>query len=183
MGTSKQLLPVNGRPAVRVCAETIIAAGIRDIVVVLGPNGAEVAAALEGLPVRIVHNPDPRSDMAGSARVGFAAISPAGTSVLICLADHPLVLSSSLRRIMEEHAAHPDAIVVPHHGGKRGHPTLFPREVLREIPAGRTLRDLLHDHAARIRMLRIDDPGILLDMDTPAEYDEVRRRTGEASSF
>jgi molybdenum cofactor cytidylyltransferase len=115
MGRPKQLLPVNGRPAVRYCAETILAAGIMDVVVVIGPRGGEIEAALEGLPLRIVRNPDPSSDMAGSVRIGLNASDAAGRFVLICLADHPLVAVETMRMVLAEAARNPARIIIPLH--------------------------------------------------------------------
>src|SRR5512138_1846744 len=88
MGTCKQLLPLPDRPAVLRCVEGIAAAGIDDLVVVLGPEGEEVRNALRGAPVRFALNDDPESDMAGSVRVGLAAVDRSRSAVFVCLCDH-----------------------------------------------------------------------------------------------
>jgi CTP:molybdopterin cytidylyltransferase MocA len=179
MGRPKQLLPVNGRPAVRYCAETILAAGIMDVVVVIGPRGGEIEAALEGLPLRIVRNPDPSSDMAGSVRIGLNASDAAGRFVLICLADHPLVAVETMRMVLAEAARNPARIIIPRYQGRRGHPTLFPRSIINEVFREKNLRDIISGHPAHVHHIDLDDEGIVLDMDTERDYAELRRKTGD----
>ena len=181
MGRPKQLLPVNGRAAVRYCAETILAAGLRDIVVVTGANARETEAALDGLPVRSARNPDPNSDMAGSVRTGLNAVDPSSRFVLICLADHPLVTADTIRRALTESARHPVKIIIPCYQGRRGHPTLFPRSIINEVDAGKNLRDLINIHAAHVHPIDVDDEGVMLDMDTEEDYEKIRRRSEKAS--
>ncbi len=178
MGRPKQLLPVRGRPAVRACAETILEADVQDVVVVTGANADETEAALQGLPVRFVRNSDPASDMAESVRAGLRSIGPAVRFVLICLADHPLVTSVTIRSILEESAQNPVKIIIPRYRGRRGHPTLFPRSIIKEIVDGKNLRDLIYGHAAHVLSVDVDDEGVVLEMDREEDYEELRRRSG-----
>jgi molybdenum cofactor cytidylyltransferase len=180
MGQPKQLLPVRGRAAVRYCVETILAAGITDVVVVVGANGRETEAALEGLPVRIVRNPDQNSDMAGSVRTGLNAVSPASRSVLIALADHPLVTSDTISLVLAESRKHSEHIIIPRYQDRRGHPTLFPRALINEVLGEGNLRDVIKCHAAQVYDLGVDDEGVALDMDTEEDYENIRLRAGES---
>ena len=56
MGTSKQLLPVAGKPLVRLVVETVCESGLAQVVVVVGAGAGSVSDALAGLPVDIVVN-------------------------------------------------------------------------------------------------------------------------------
>ncbi|MGH8517768.1 MAG: nucleotidyltransferase family protein, partial [Panacagrimonas sp.] len=76
-----------------------------------------------------------------------------------------------LRALLEEHAAHPDAIVAADHGGDTlGPPCLFPA---RDFPAlvaldgDRGARVLLRQHPERVR--RVSMPRAALDVDTPED--------------
>lgn len=173
MGTCKQLLPLPDRPAVLRCVESITAAGIDDLVVVVGPEGDPVRKALDGLPVRFALNGDPGSDMAGSVRVGLAAIDRTSPAIFVCLCDHPLVESSTLAAMGRHLDEHPGAIIIPVHNGRKGHPTLFPRPILEEIHTLPTLREVIAGHRDAVRLLEVPDSGMLLDMDTPEEYQQV----------
>jgi CTP:molybdopterin cytidylyltransferase MocA len=176
MGTSKQLLPVGDRPAVVRCLEAIIAAGVRDITVVVAPAADAGVELIRPFPVAVVRNEHPGSDMAQSVRTGLTALSPAVTGVCVALADHPLVRPETYRTLIERHAREPEAILIPAHGDRRGHPTLFPRPLLEEINRLPTLRDILAVHTGRVRLVAVPDPGVALDMDTPAEYRQLLER-------
>ena len=166
---------MNGIPAVRRCADTILLAGLRDVVVVTGAHGDAVEEAIRGLPVRIVRSEDPRAEMIASVRLGLQAACADSPAVLLCLADHPLVLPGTIRALVQAHDADPGSIVIPLHRGKRGHPTLFPRPLIGAVLAGRTLRDVIRSHADRILPIAVDDVGVVLDIDTQADYDEAGR--------
>lgn len=75
MGSCKQLLPLDGKPVIAHCLETLLAAGIEELIVVVGPHGDEVARAARGYPVQIVLNADPEAEMASSVRTGRQALS------------------------------------------------------------------------------------------------------------
>lgn len=176
MGRPKQLLPLSDRPALRRCVESVIAGGAPEVLVVIAESG-DTGCVLDGLPVRIVCNSERDSDMAGSVRVGLRDVRESATGVLVCLADHPLVSPGTVRLLLEEHAARPDRIIIPVYRERRGHPTLFPRAVISEIRSLPTLRDLIRRFEDRVLLRDVPDEGVILDMDTPGDYERLRRLT------
>jgi CTP:molybdopterin cytidylyltransferase MocA len=174
MGSSKQLLPLGPKPVIRHCLDGLIAAGIQDIVVVLGIARDGITAAISGLPVRTIINGDPASDMAGSVRLGLGQTGPASSGVLVCPADHPLVSPGTITAIIQAHHASPDTIIIPMYDDRRGHPTLFPRAVINDIVRVATLRDVIAAHAGKVRMFAVQDEGVVLDLDTPEDYERAK---------
>lgn len=75
MGTCKQLLPLEGRTVIARSLETLLAGGVGELIVVIGPDGDEVARAARDYPVTIVRTSDPRGDMATSVRTGRDLLS------------------------------------------------------------------------------------------------------------
>jgi CTP:molybdopterin cytidylyltransferase MocA len=179
MGRPKQLLPVNGRAAVRYCLESILSAGITDTVVVTGDQSAEIAAALHGLPVRFVRNPSSGSEMADSVKLGLRETGPASRTILVFLADHPLVRPETIRLVIAASVKEPGRIIIPRYQGRGGHPTAFPRAFLEEVFSGKNLRDIINVHAAEVHAVDVDDEGVVLDMDTEADYERVRGMAGD----
>jgi len=62
---------------------------------------------------------------------------------------------------------------IPRMQGRRGHPVLFRRSVLPEFLAlrsGESARDVVHRYIASTYYVDVDDPGILRDIDVPADY-------------
>lgn len=170
MGRPKPLLPLGDQPVIRRCLESLRVAGVEEIVVVLGHGAAEIENALRDLPVTLVRNPDPDSDMAGSVRVGLQRLSRTTTAVLVCLVDHPLVAAATLRTLLQLHDLEPGVITIPTYLGKKGHPTLFPRPMIEELFQVPTLRHVVRHDPTRLRLVEVPDQGVVLDIDTPEDY-------------
>ncbi len=173
MGQLKQLLPLGDKPVIRHCLNSIITAGIQNIVVVLRPQGEDVLAAIQGIPVQIVFNRDLESDMAESVRIGLHTIAESSSGVLVSLSDHPLVRVDTFKKLVHCHLETPDKILIPLYKGRRGHPSLFPKPVIEEIFAGLNLRDIIYKDPGRIRLLDVKDEGIVLDIDTREDYKKI----------
>jgi molybdenum cofactor cytidylyltransferase len=173
MGCCKQLLPLGGSTVIDRCLDTLFKGGADEVVVVISEAGQSVAEAVSAYPVRTVVNPDPEGDMASSVRTGRDAISSAASGVLICLCDYPLVSANTITGMITQHQLQPDQIIIPCFDGQRGHPLLFPGSLLDRLETGMILRDLIREHPQQIHYLETEDPGILMDMDTPEDYRRI----------
>jgi len=175
MGRCKQLLPLGESTVVGRCIDTLKAGGVELIVTVVSPEGEEVAGAARHHGARVAVNEEPDGDMASSIRAGRGALPVHAGSALIALCDYPLVLPDTVRTLVAAGRGAPDKIVVPLHDGRKGHPLLVPRPILDELAPGVILRDLLRRDPDRICPVAVEDPGVLIDMDTPEAYAEVYR--------
>jgi molybdenum cofactor cytidylyltransferase len=171
MGNNKLLVELAGKPLVRHAVEAVLASPARPVVVVTGNEAERVRAALAGCDVTFVHNPAFASGMASSLRAGIAAV-PEAAGALVCLGDMPRVTAAHLGALRDAYRAANDegAIVVPTCERKRGNPVLWGRRRFAEIA---TLdgdvgaRALIDRYPDSVRWLAIDDPAILVDVDTP----------------
>lgn len=182
MGTCKQLLPLGTTTVIGRCLATLRAGGITDIVVVVEPAGEAVAreaGRVDG--VRIVVNREAGGDMASSVRAGRALLGPDTGGVLVALCDYPLVRAATIEQLVRRYREHGAPIIIPSHDGRNGHPLLVSRAILEGLGAEMTLRDLVRQEAGQAVTLPVDDAGVLLDMDTPEAYREVRSRIAHAS--
>lgn len=176
MGRTKPLLPVRNKAAVFHCLDSIRDAGIRDILVVVENVDGPVARELAGHAIRIAVNPDPDTGMVGSVLQGMSALAenpPSG--VLICLCDHPIVRSETISRLMEGHRRNPKRILIPTFQKKRGHPTLFPWDLLQGLRRGNILRSLIQRHPEHVELIAVPDAGTVMDMDTEEDYRKICR--------
>jgi len=178
MGRAKQLLPLNNKPIIRHCVETILESGINDVIVVVGTQDNGIAAACTNLPVTIAVNDKPGSEMSDSVRCGLTCIT-AFSAVLLSLADHPLVTSETIKTLVSHHISYPETIIIPEFEGKRGHPTLFPRSVINQLFFYETLRDIIRRNQSRVKTIAVGDEGVILDMDTPDDYKRILARYRE----
>ena len=176
--TSKLLADVGGVPLVRHAVAAACASPARPVVVVTGHDAERVRAALLDLDVTFVHNPDHATGMASSLRAGVAAV-PAAAGALICLGDMPRVTPAHLARLIDafDDAGDDGAIIVPTCDRKRGNPVLLGRRhfaAIEQLEGDVGARALIERNAAAVHWLAIDDPAILLDIDTPADLGSVR---------
>jgi molybdenum cofactor cytidylyltransferase len=178
MGAPKPLLPIQGRPAVVRCLESLRDSGIAEIVLVVNPEGGDIVDAAKDIPARVAVNELPGSDMAASVRAGLELVNRDAAGVLVCLCDHPLVRPETLESMISAHSRMPGAIIIPVYRGRKGHPTLFPRFVLEDLAKVATLRDVIGQHSAKITLLDVDDEGVILDVDTPEDYRKILERYG-----
>lgn len=200
MGRPKALLPHpdgSGRSVVRALAETLGAAGLSPVFVVLGCARAEVAAELGDarVPVAPVLNPAWRSGMLSSLKAGVRAAAKRREVewALVTLVDQPFLSEALVRRLTERALAvgdpdrSPPAAVVSadperRRAGRFGHPILLSRrlfpEVLAESPRipedeDRGARRVLARHATEIALVPAD-PRELATMETPEDYARLR---------
>lgn len=179
MGEPKALLDLDGRTFLEAAVSALLGGGCETVVVVAG--GAAVAEAAGRLPVVVVRAGSPGAEQVDSLRAGLAAL-PADTRAAVVLpVDHPLVRPDTVRRLIEAGRDHPDAVIRPTLDQRPGHPTLFPRplwERLHDPDLPRGARSVVESPDTPTVDVAVDDPGVLADIDTTADY---RRHVGGGS--
>jgi molybdenum cofactor cytidylyltransferase len=179
MGRHKLLLPLGNEPIVRRTVRHACDAGFDEVLVVLGHGHDEVGAALTGLPVRLAVNPEFASGMGSSFRVAVALLD-SSEAALFALADQPFVTAAEYRKILDAYRQ-PSApgIVSVRYGSVMAPPHLFARKFFPELAAlVHGARQVLLDHADETTILQFA-PGLLLDIDTPEDYERARRLVSE----
>ena len=175
MGTQKLLLPLDGQALVRRVVSAVCDAGFDDVLVVLGSGHEQVARALEGLPIRHVVNPDYASGMGSSFRTAVTNL-PDSDAAMFALADQPFVTSQEYRRVLDTHIRQHSPIVSVRYGEVMAPPHLFAREFFPELAAlEHGARPVLLSHRDKTTILTFP-PDLLVDVDTPEDYEEVKRR-------
>ncbi|MDX1658663.1 MAG: nucleotidyltransferase family protein [Nitriliruptorales bacterium] len=166
---TKQLALLDGKPLVRHVVDAALAAGLDQVVVVVGHDAGSVAAALPDLPgVEVVRNEQYRAGQAASVRAGIGALAADVEAVVVLLADQPGVSPSAVRRVR---AAVEDGAEVARARYDDGpaHPVGLAREVFARLLA------LSGDRGARaifdeVDVIEVDVDGSRPpDVDTPAD--------------
>ena len=173
MGAFKPLLPFGGRTVLEACVGNLLAAGVGEVVVVVGHRGAEVRARLAHMPVRFALNAEAGSEMAASIARGVEQLSEEAQTVLIALGDQPAVTPDIIGRVLEAHRQLGARFVVPEYEGRGGHPVLIDlayRAELLSLDPARGLRALFERHRAEVRRVSVVSPYVRRDMDTWADY-------------
>ncbi len=183
-GRGSRFLGADHKLAQRLGSATVLATTLRHamatqlpVVVVTTEAFADAArrsvAARDVIVLPEVGSPGHESlGMGYSISCGVSAIPDAG-GWLILPGDMPMVRSDTMLEVSRELAHH--AVVFAQHKGVRGHPVGFSAELYSELVA------LRGDEGARRLVARypaigveVDDPGVLIDVDTEADLESVR---------
>jgi len=201
MGEFKPLLPVGNKSAIENLIGAFISAGISEIVVVTGHNREPLSrligeinmqmardAKYEGdhqpAGIKEAYNPDFDEGMFSSIKAGIRAVlagsSGAGNrdGIFLLPADYPLIRPEHLDLLYEESRQRLGTFIVPCYQGKKGHPLWIPKAYWQEILDYSGDGDLKaitgkYDDLGLLYRLEVQDEAVVLDMDTPAGYQEV----------
>jgi molybdenum cofactor cytidylyltransferase len=169
------------KPLLRVGAEsfivrtTALALDVASrLVIVLGAHADRVRPAIaRDSRITIVENPNYLRGQLSSLKAGLAEATAGGAdAVLVHLADHPMVAPATFRALVDAYRRTAKLIVVARCHGRRGHPVIFDRAVFAELmaaPEDQGARVVVNAEAARVAYVDVDDPGVVLDLDTPAD--------------
>jgi len=181
-GSPKLVAPIAGRPMLQHALDALAAAGIDDIVVVLGEHAAGIEASITWRAERRVANPRPQDGLSSSLRVGLdaAAEDPGIEAVLVVPGDQPTVRPSVIRSVIETAEREDRPIVrVRYAGDDAPNPVLIRRSAW-ALAAGlhgdRGLGPLLDARPELVAEVRVE--GRNPDVDTPADLALARRRRG-----
>ncbi|HEX9125059.1 MAG TPA: nucleotidyltransferase family protein [Methylomirabilota bacterium] len=175
MGRPKLLLELHGRPVIRHVVERVIAAGIRQVLVVTGPEQEALVGALAGLDVRFAVNPTPESGQGSSVGVGVSALAAKTSAVLIALGDQPGVPAEVIPALIEALKQPGKAIAAPRYADGLGNPVLFAASVfpeLRTLAGDRGARAAVERDPSRLAVVDIGSP-MPRDIDTPEDYESL----------
>jgi molybdenum cofactor cytidylyltransferase len=184
MGRPKLSLPLGGRSVLERVVAAVHQAGVGATVVVIGPHVPELVPLAEAAGALPVLLPEPTPDMRATVEHGLRWLEerfrPAPAECWLLLpADHPTLDADLVRRLLEARAAGDRSIVVPTFGGRRGHPAVIDwKHVagIRALPQGEGLNRYFRRHAGETLEVAVDSADVLCDLDTPEEYERLRRR-------
>lgn len=172
MGHPKALLRFRGRTFLEHILEAIADAGISSTTVVVGHHRTEIVSAFQ-LP-SVVFNPDYEQGMSTSVQAGVRALPAGVKGAGIFLVDHPLIDRATITALVAQ--VKPGGIVLPTHGGRRGHPVFFSSGLFSEILELRPdqgLNIVVRRDPQRIIEVPASNAGVLHDVDTPEDFEKL----------
>ena len=165
------------------CTETVVVLGheAERLTKLLGESAT--AATPSGGRPRLVYNSDYRSGKCSSIRAGIGALSSDVVAAVILAVDQPrpawlidLLIAAQLFSTAP--------ITLPTHLGKRGHPPVFAAGCFAELLAiseeRQGLREVLVRHASEIQLVEISSPLVLVNLNTPADYEAALALASES---
>lgn len=183
-GAQKLLAPYGTSTVVRTVVDTVRAAGVDYLVVVGGPGGDAIRAAVGGPSVVWAENAEPERGLSSSVATGMAAIPPNVGAVLVVLGDQPTVSVQVVGRVVAAWRDGGGPVVAPRYRGLRGNPVLFDAALFGTLGAlvgEHGARDFISSDPGRVTMVDVAEPPPM-DIDTPSDYDELLRRANPGRS-
>ena len=188
MGRPKQLLPFGERTILERVVDTLLTAGVGEVIVVLGHLADRVGAVLGDRPVKAVVNEAYRQGMLSSIKCGVQAIGPEHDAVLLALGDQPQIDTAVVSEVIRAYRAGNAGIVIPRYGAKNGHPIIINlqtyREAILNLPMHVGLNALMQECVDDVRLIDVATEDIIRDIDVPEDYTrELARFTERRSSI
>ena len=173
MGRLKALLPWQGTTLLEHALRELAASRVDLTLVVLGHAAEQLSPVVARAGAGSVLNPRYREGRATSIAAGLAALPPATAHLLVASVDQPRP-RAVVDALIAAHLAAGAPISRAVHGGRQGHPTIFAASLLDELgrvdEGSEGMKSVLRRHAAAIQDVEIDDPTVLLNLNTPDEY-------------
>ena len=175
MGDINKLhMPIDGLPLLRRSVETLLAAELGEIVVVLGHDRANTQALLKGLPVSTVFNNDYKSGQMTSVHCGLGSLVQAFEGVIVALGDQPALTVSDIDQLIDAFFTRDGGEVGIHeYRGNRGNPIIISNGCQQDIVTGKYnfgCRRFIEDNPKLVRTVEMSRPSVMIDLDTPMDY-------------
>jgi len=173
MGSQKLLLPFGQSTIIETVVDNVLNSSIDHVMVVLGASHREVQDILGNRAVQFCYNKEHEKGMLSSVICGVSALPEDAVSALIFLGDQPGIPPSVTNAVIDAYSEELFGIVIPVHNYRRGHPLLVDMKYRKEIEhldLEEGLKSLRHHFPEDVLEVEVDEPGILVDIDTPADY-------------
>jgi molybdenum cofactor cytidylyltransferase len=189
MGRPKALLPWGDSTLIEFQIEELRAAGVDNIVVVLGHEPETVRPHVPPT-ARVVVNEAYREGRASSLRAGANALPDGADPIVVLNVDQPRPRKVH-ERLLAAHAAGRALVTLPASDGKRGHPAVVAGSLLPELRSATEaelgLHGVIQRHEADVREVPFillqhesmaSEPDltammVLLDVNTPEDYENA----------
>ena len=175
-GSEKLLAPLRGSPLASHSARNLVA-GTGNALAVIPMGSTALRRALEDSGCDILETSDTRRGM-GASLAAAAAASSEAAGWIVALGDMPFIrvaTIAAIRASLEGGALVVAPIVAS--SGARGHPVGFASALKAELVAldgDHGARTVIERHRDRLTTLEVDDPGIVADIDVPADLEKFR---------
>ena len=176
MGKPKALLKIGPLVFLEIIFNLLEEAKYNPMITVLGKDFTEIYKKVQKKRnILFLHNQFPERGQLYSLQCGLKHIPGDVPGCLVALVDHPFVSLTTYLAVHEAAQKFPDKIIIPFYEGRRGHPVYFGKKYFNDLlqaPLSEGARYVVRKHEESIFELPVDDPGILVDIDTPEEYQQ-----------
>lgn len=187
MGTHKLLLSLGKETVIQRLVRALSSSSVTQIVIVARKDDHLLKKHVSGLNVQLIQPEKDPPDMKVSVQVALEWIethhSPSEEdSWLLIPADHPVLnvaLITSLNEVWEKSNV---SCMIPTFQGRKGHPAFFRWPVSKAVfrlQEDEGINALTRSQNIQPLLTACNHPEILIDLDTPEDYENVKRHYSE----
>jgi molybdenum cofactor cytidylyltransferase len=179
MGQDKALLPWQGGTFLSAAIDVL--KSVTELVIVVGgKNTNSLLPTIYQKGAFITENHHTERGQFSSLKIGLQEVLNRGRdTALVALVDRPAPRLETVRAIKNhflESLQTGTWAVVPQFDGKHGHPFIAGREMIERFlraPQDATARDVEHAAQQQISYFSVNDPYVILNVDTPEEFERL----------
>ena len=171
-GADKRLININNQSMVVAAAKKLKNA-LPDTRVVITNHDQELETILKAENISYILCNDAEKGIGASLSCAIRH-TPNADAWLIALGDMPFISDTSYTRILHK-LGQGASICAPGYKGQRGHPVGFQNRFKQELMSlsdDKGARDIINKHKEQLSIIDVDDPGILIDIDTRQDLQE-----------
>ena len=170
MGDFKPMLNIGSISIAQRIVATLHQAGVSRIVVITGYNAAQLERHLANSGLIFLRNENyATTQMFDSAKIGLDYLKDKCDQILFTPVDIPLFTALTVTELIASDAE----LACPVCQGKTGHPILIASSLVERLLADSGeggLQGAISRCGTEMRQIPVNDPGVLHDADTPADY-------------
>ena len=174
MGQLKALLPWRGRTLLEHQVSALREGGADRVIVVFGHRADELRPLVQDTDgVSWTLNPDYLQGKTTSIKAGLSALDSDADDILLLNVDQPRA-TEDIAYILNVHRANNYAVTVPEYNGKGGHPIVLSARLWPELiginEETQGIKAVVRRRPEAVHRIPLDNPEILLDLNTPEQY-------------
>ncbi len=178
MGKNKLLLPFQDKPILQHVIDAATNSSLSPLILVVGPEHEEILSHIKTGTASVVENHDHAGGYAFSLKTGLNTLTTPCNGAMFLLGDQPLVTSTTIEALISAFQKEPHRWIAPTWQGQRGNPVITPASWFDRIHALHGdigPREHLRDPAANLKLVKVDDRGVIFDIDGPEDYARLIR--------
>jgi molybdenum cofactor cytidylyltransferase len=175
---NKMLLELEGKPLIAWVLERLRQSSPAEIIVVGSELSLPYLRRVVPTDLLLVDNPNYKTGMTSSIKVGTAAMKNHQHGIMVCLADQPLIQAATYQKLLQSFGQSSDekVITVPFYEEKKGNPVIFSSHyrdqiLLHSEPEG--CKGIVQANRSHLQKVKVGDAAILMDIDTPEDYKQL----------
>ncbi|RUM37921.1 MAG: hypothetical protein DSY58_03035 [Desulfobulbus sp.] len=185
----KLLLRFHGKPLLQHVIDAALASPISPLLLVVGRDSSQLLEQIATENLLVVVNPQSHLGYSTSLQAGLNALPSPCKGAMFLLGDQPLVQTKTLNALLSTFQQDPTHWVAPSFQGKRGNPVITPAasfKTIANLQGDTGPRNYLKNPATRLKLVAVDDAGVVFDIDSPQDYERLQvlgNGLSEASVF